>query len=188
MCLDKQASFPSPPLENVLRRDKDDNIVIVRLDHEDEPVDTDGELWEKPLAAGLICNDMWGYQAGGQRPVTSIMNELGCFNLIFHATNGRKSIATEDRDWEVFDKWHDAFYHMTAYNLGVPILAVDACTDWAWDGDEAAVDECTTSSQSGVTNHNGWQVTVPRRGRHYFKWELKIPKLEELTTIGSKSE
>jgi len=187
MCLDKQASFPSPPLEHVLRRHQDDSIVIVRLDHEDEPVAT-ADLWTKPLAAGLICNDMWGYQAGGQRPVTSIMNEMGCFNLIFHATNGRKSIDTEDRDWEVFDKWHDAFYHMTAHNMGVPILAVDACTDWAWDGDEAAVDECTTSSQSGVINHNGWQVTVPRKGRHYFKWELKIPKLEELTTIGGESE
>ena len=36
-----------------------------------------------------------------------------------------------------------------------------------------------TSSQSGVITRTGWDVTVPRTGRQYFKWDLKIPKLED---------
>ena len=65
---------------------------------------------------------------------------------------------------------------MTAWNTRIPILTVDSCTDWAWDGDEDAVDELLTSSQSGVITRDGWQTEVPRRGRQYFTWDLKIPK------------
>ena len=178
MCLDRQASHPNPPLEHVLKRDKDDQITMIRLRQGDEPQPNSNEFWKEPLAAGLICNDLWGYQEGGQRPLTSIFNQMGCFNLIMHATNGRKG-KIEDYDWKIFDKWHDAFFHMTSFNTGLPILTVDACTDWSWDGDEDAVDDCVTSSQSGVITRTGWDVTVPRTGRQYFKWDLKIPKLED---------
>ena len=36
-----------------------------------------------------------------------------------------------------------------------------------------------TSSQSGVMTHHGWDVTVPRTGRQFFKWDLKIPQLQD---------
>ena len=183
LVLDRQASHPNPPLENVLKRDKDDPVVMVRLSHDDTPVANSDEWWQEPLAAGLICNDLWGYQEGGQRPLTSIFNQMGCFNIIFHATNGRKG-KEEDYDWQIFDKWHDAFFHMTSFNTSLPILTVDACTDWMWDGDEDAVEDCVTSSQSGVMTYNGWDVTVPRKGRQYFSWDLKIPKLGDTYTFG----
>tara|TARA_B100001113_G_C21103770_1_gene619904 strand:- start:599 stop:1588 length:990 start_codon:yes stop_codon:yes gene_type:complete len=172
MVLDQAASAPDPALESVLRRDKDDPITKVKLlDDGQNPND----FWIEPLAGGLICNDMWGYQHGGQIPVTTIMSDMKCFQLFFHATNGRKCVDGE-YSWEVFDKWHDAFFHMTTWNTRIPILTVDSCTDWAWDGDEDAVDELLTSSQSGVITRDGWQTEVPRRGRQYFSWDLKIPK------------
>ena len=172
MVLDEAASAPEPPLESALRRNKDDAITTVRLLDDDQ---NPNEFLIEPLAGGLICNDMWGYQHGGQIPVTTIMSDMNCFQLFFHATNGRKCVDGE-YSWEVFDKWHDAFFHMTAWNTRIPILTVDSCTDWAWDGDEDAVDELLTSSQSGVITRDGWQTEVPRRGRQYFSWDLKIPK------------
>lgn len=129
------------------------------------------------IGAGLICNDMWGY---GEDPVsnkaiTTLYKELGGIDVIFHATNGAKT-DHENTSWLVFEKWHDAFLRMSAWNTMIPILTVDACTDWQWDGNEEEVEKYTTSSESGWINSQGWQTKVPRRGRQYFTYDYEPPK------------
>tara|TARA_B100000427_G_scaffold233736_1_gene196776 strand:+ start:955 stop:1950 length:996 start_codon:yes stop_codon:yes gene_type:complete len=173
MVLDEAASAPEPPLESALRRNKDDAITTVRLLDDDQ---NPNEFLIEPLAGGLICNDMWGYQHGVQKPVTTIMSEMGCFQLFLHSTNGFADYDEGDYSWEVYDRWHDAFFRMTSWNTMIPILTVDSCSLWDWNGDEDDVDKYLTSSQSGFITKEGWQTQVPRRGRQYFSWDLKIPK------------
>ena len=173
MVLDEAASAPEPALESALRRNKDDAITTVRLLDDDQ---NPNEFLIEPLAGGLICNDMWGYQHGVQKPVTTIMSEMGCFQLFLHSTNGFADYDEGDYSWEVYDRWHDAFFRMTSWNTMIPILTVDSCSLWDWNGDEDDVDKYLTSSQSGFITKEGWQTQVPRRGRQYFSWDLKIPK------------
>ena len=173
MVLDEAASAPEPALESALRRNKDDAITTVRLLDDDQ---NPNEFLIEPLAGGLICNDVWGYQHGVQKPVTTIMSEMGCFQLFLHSTNGFADYDEGDYSWEVYDRWHDAFFRMTSWNTMIPILTVDSCSLWDWNGDEDDVDKYLTSSQSGFITKEGWQTQVPRRGRQYFSWDLKIPK------------
>jgi len=173
MVLDEEASAPEPALESALKRNKDDAITTVRLLDDDQ---NPNEFLIEPLAGGLICNDMWGYQHGVQKPVTTIMSEMGCFQLFLHSTNGFADYDEGDYSWEVYDRWHDAFFRMTSWNTMIPILTVDSCSLWDWNGDEDDVDKYLTSSQSGIITKDGWQTQVPRKGRQYFSWDLKIAK------------
>ena len=119
---------------------------------------------------------MWGY---GENPrsnkaITTLYKELAILDVILHATNGAKT-DQENTSWLVFEKWHDAFLRMSAWNCMVPIFTVDSCTDWQWDGNEEEVNKYTTSSESGWIDSQGWQTQVPRRGRQYFVYDFEPP-------------
>ena len=177
MCLDRQASHPNPPLEHVLKRDKDDQITMIRLRQEDEPQPNSNEFWKEPLAAGLICNDLWGWQESKCGPITTQYKNIGMVDLLFHATNGQKD--QDHNTFDVFNKWHDAFLRMSAWNCNIPILTVDSCTPWEWDGeDESIIDKFPTSSESGFMHIDGWRTSVPRKGRQYFYYDYN-PQIRE---------
>ena len=126
--------------------------------------------------AGLLCNDLWGHHEQGSRPLTTLYATVPELSLIVHATNGAK-VPDDDPSFVPFDAWHNGFLHMTAYSCGIPILTVDACTPWDWDGeDESMIDKFRTSSQSGVITKDGWLTDVPRYGRQYFYCDIKLPK------------
>jgi hypothetical protein len=127
------------------------------------------------LAAGLICNDLWGYHECGLKPLSTIYSDTPGLDLILHATNGEK-IHKDTNSYVVFNTWHEAFLRMTSYSSKTTILTVDSCTDWYWDGNEEEIDKYKTSSQSGVIDWNGWKTEIPRYGRQYFYHELKLPK------------
>lgn len=125
-----------------------------------------------PQATGMICNDMWGATEARKEPLSHQIRNMN-LDLIFHATNGRK-MELDDPQMIIFDSWHDAHLRMTAGNLVVPILTVDSCSDWEWDGSEETAEYYHTSSQSGVIDINGWQTDVPRVGRQYFSYDLDV--------------
>ena len=122
--------------------------------------------------ASLICNDFWGYHEIGRRPLTTEYSDIPEVSIIFHATNGAK-VSEDDPSFIPFDMWHNGFLHMTSYSCGIPILTVDACTQWEWDGeDETMINKFRTSSQSGLITKNGWLTDVPRYGRQYFYYDI----------------
>jgi len=126
------------------------------------------------LAGGLICNDFWGTSSseGVQDPITQYKN-LGVCSMFLHATNGRTwPDSTESLDWQIFEEWHHAHLRMASYSTQIPILTVDACTDWDWDGSEDQVTLCRTSSQTGVIIKGEWKTNVARNGRQYFKYDI----------------
>ncbi len=134
------------------------------------------------LAAALICNDMWGYGEASTKPITTLYKEMGMIDVVLHATNGGKTDPSNP-SWIVFEKWHDAYLRMAAWNMMIPIFTVDACTDWRWDGNEDEVDKYTTSSESGWINSQGWQTKVPRRGRQYFTYDFEPPVKTKLSDV-----
>ena len=125
------------------------------------------DLW----AAGTICNDMWG--AAEEIGIAFCEKHLAGRNLflILHATNGIKFSKKDDRRF-AFDKYSDGFLRMTALKAVCPILTVDSCVPWNWDGTEEMVSECPTSSESGFLDYKGWQTEIPRYGRQYFYYDL----------------
>lgn len=154
--------------ENTLGRKVYEPIVQVPLVL--EKINED-ELRMTLKAAGMICNDMWGGTEAKEGALTTLYRELD-LDLIFHATNGRT--IKNDKEWTVFDYWHEGHLRMTAGMTGVPILTVDACTDWQWDGeDEQEIDKYRTSSQSGYVSIDGWHTDVPRTGRQFFTYDVE---------------
>ncbi len=128
------------------------------------------------FAIGLICNDMWGANDLDKSAlVLEVAGNHPEIQLIFHATNGRKF---EDHDfrWDIFNDWHNSVLRLTSMFV-YPILTVDSCTPWNWDGNEDTVDKCKTSSQSGVVDYTGWLTDVPRRGRQYFYHDLDVSSI-----------
>ena len=161
-------------METALGRDPQvDSFTIIDLVKDDE---------KQCLGAGLICNDMWGYAEASTKPITTLYKELGILDVILHATNGGKTDPSNP-SWLVFEKWHDAYLRMAAWNCMVPIFTVDACTDWLWDGNEDEVDKYTTSSESGWIDSQGWQTQVPRRGRQYFTYDFEPPVRTKLSDV-----
>ena len=122
------------------------------------------------ICTGMLCNDMWGF---GEELHTVRKSQEYCLDLIMHATNGRKFLR-DDPQWEIFDQWHTGFLRMTAYKTLTPILTVDSCVPWNWQGDEDTVDTYPTGSQTGVLEFDGWKTDVPRHGRQYFHYDLNI--------------
>ena len=68
--------------------------------------------------------------------------------------------------------------HVNA-TFAYPILTVDSCTPWDWDGNEEDVDKYPTSSQSGLIDFSGWLTDVPNYGRQYFYHDLDIDFRED---------
>lgn len=160
-------TFVLNQMEHALGRDvKRDAVTVVELTPRTE------QRYYVPAAATLICNDLWGNGEAFEPPLSNKIKEMN-LDLIFHATNGRK-MELDDPEMIVFDSWHDAFLRMTASYTFIPILTVDSCTDWRWDGDEDEVTHYHTSSQSGFIDYHGWQTEVPRVGRQYFKYDHDI--------------
>jgi predicted amidohydrolase len=132
------------------------------------------EFEPERYAGAMICNDLWGWQESKHGPITTMYKNMGFIDLIFHATNGKKD--QDPSDYIIFDKWHDAFLRMSAWNTNIPILTVDSCTPWLWDGeDESVIDMFPTSSESGVVHIDGWRTSVPRHGRQYFYYDYEPP-------------
>lgn len=152
--------------ESVLGRQDYDPISVINL------IEPSQETPYVPQATGMICNDMWGATEARKEPLSHQIKNMH-LDLIFHATNGRK-MELDDPQMIVFDAWHDAFLRMTAANIIIPILTVDSCSDWEWDGSEETAEHYHTSSQSGVIDINGWQTDVPRKGRQYFSYDLDV--------------
>jgi predicted amidohydrolase len=142
------------------------------------------DFGDEGFAGGLICNDLWGWQESKYAPITTQYQNIGYIDLLFHATNGRK-----DQDpiaFEIFDRWHDAFLRMSAWSSNIPILTVDSCTPWEWDGeDDSVIEEFPTSSESGFVHIDGWKTSVPRHGRQYFYYDYTLPtrKVEKLEDV-----
>jgi len=120
----------------------------------------------------LICNDMWGCVEQDGEPINQVLVNAN-LDLLIHSTNGVK-FNPEDIRYKAFDAYHNGFLCMTALKALTPIITVDSCVPWDWDGDESKVDVCITSSQSGVVDFSGWQTDVPRFGRHYFYYDLNV--------------
>tara|TARA_B100001175_G_scaffold229503_1_gene196095 strand:+ start:924 stop:1949 length:1026 start_codon:yes stop_codon:yes gene_type:complete len=137
----------------------------------DIPLFTDGTGIGR--AAGMICNDMWGW---GERPHTlrdDSKMRMYPMDLIFHATNGRNFLE-DDTQFAPFNAWADGFLRMTAYKTLAPILTVDSPVKWDWDGNEDTLDMYPTSSESGLLDFTGWKTSVPRYGRQYFYYDLDV--------------
>ena len=162
--------------EGVLARNHDEEPMIsVPIYHNTTGLVLSGGGTPTPdaFAVGLICNDMWGANDLNERAlVLKIAGDHPEIQLIFHATNGKKF---EDNDfrWRCFDNWHKGVLELTSMFV-YPILTVDSCTKWDWDGSEDTVEKYKTSSQSGVVDYLGWKTDVPRRGRQYFYHDLDI--------------
>ena len=169
-------TLPIYMLESALPRDQDrDPIVICDLYEESIDQLLDDKVYEQCMAAGLICNDLYGGNEVGKIPLTTHYKDMKILDLIFHATNGRKMDESEAQ-YEVFELWHEAFLRMASWNTSIPILTVDSCTEWEWDGDEDEVDKYRTSSPSGLVTHLGWSIQAPRFGRQYFKYDYQPPE------------
>ena len=125
---------------------------------------------------GMVCNDMWGSHNREQTSIIPMMNYLLEYRpeiqLIFHSTNGRK-INIEDLMYNVYWDWHNSVLRLNAVYT-FPILTVDSCSSWQWDGDEEWVDKFPTSSQSGFIDYSGWKTDVPRYGRQYFYHDYDV--------------
>tara|TARA_B100000287_G_scaffold425628_1_gene472239 strand:+ start:702 stop:1580 length:879 start_codon:yes stop_codon:yes gene_type:complete len=126
------------------------------------------ELAPNLVTVGMLCNDMWGQGSSFWEQHLAGKNLF----LILHATNGIKFSDKDDRR-HAFDKYSDAFLRMTAMKAVCPILTVDSCTPWNWDGSENMIDVCPTASESGVVDWLGWKTEVPRYGRQYFYYDLQ---------------
>ena len=121
--------------------------------------------------AGLICNDMWGSNEAGKENLVNAYRELN-LAVIFHATNGVKDYPEEV--YKVFNAWHNGHLLMTSYSSRTPILTVDSCTPWEWDGeDESIIDMFPTSSESGFIDITKYATDVPRKGRQYFYHDVE---------------
>ena len=155
-------TLPIFMMESALPRDQDrEPVVVVDLLEESTDIFTDGKVHEQSIAAGLICNDLYGGNEVGKTPLTTHYKDMKILDLIFHATNGAKN---------------NAYLRMAAWNTNIPILTVDSCTTWEWDGSEDEVDKYRTSSPSGFVSHLGWQIQAPRFGRQYFKYDYTPPE------------
>jgi len=125
---------------------------------------------------GLVCNDMWGAHYKDESSIIPLVKDFVKYRpeiqIIFHATNGRK-IDSKDPRHKIFDDWHNSVLKLNS-TFAYPILTVDACSPWEWNGDEDDVDRYPTSSQSGVVDMSGWLTDVPRYGRQYFYHDLDI--------------
>ena len=163
-------------LERVLYRDsRFDPLSIIDLSTPNSP----GQF----IAGSMICNDMWGASSGGltdhhrlDRDIPVLYKETGMVNVMLHATNGRKWNTAKfesDFEWEIIDVWHNAHLRMASFAHHIPIFTVDSCTEWDWDGDQDTVNDCLTSSQSGVLLSGSWMNDVPRKGCQYFKYDFK---------------
>ena len=125
---------------------------------------------------GMVCNDMWGSHNREQTSIITMMNYLLEYRpeiqLIFHSTNGRK-MNSDELMYDVYWDWHNSVLRLNAaYTF--PILTVDSCSSWQWDGDEEWVDKFPTSSQSGFIDYSGWKTDVPRYGRQYFYHDYDV--------------
>ena len=125
---------------------------------------------------GMVCNDMWGSHNREQTSIIPMMNYLLEYRpeiqLIFHSTNGRK-MNSDELMYDVYWDWHNSVLRLNAaYTF--PILTVDSCSSWQWDGDEEWVDKFPTSSQSGFIDYSGWKTDVPRYGRQYFYHDYDV--------------
>tara|TARA_B100000902_G_C27117103_1_gene816670 strand:+ start:64 stop:897 length:834 start_codon:yes stop_codon:yes gene_type:complete len=135
----------------------------------------------EPFYAGaLICNDFWG--SGSQhtrsldKDIPTLYKETDLnISILLHATNGRnKNKLVDDFEWDIFDMWHNAHLRMASYSTRIPIITVDACTEWDWDGNEDDIDTTLTSSESGVLINGSWKTNVSRTGRQYFKYDFSF--------------
>ena len=156
-----------------------------------------GKIWSKGLeyfnvdgkykSVGMICNDMWG--AADEIGIGFCERHLVEFSieLIFHATNGIK-FSKHDKRWEAFDAYADGFLRMTAFKSKAILLTVDSCVPWTWNGEEDKLEECPTSSESGVLYFTGWKTKVPRFGRQYFYHDLdmKLPGRERFNRYNGR--
>ena len=175
-------TLPIYMMESALPRDQDrDPIVICDLYEESIDQLLDDKVYEQCMAAGLICNDLYGVNEVGKIPLTTHYKDMKILDLIFHATNGAKNDESETQ-YEVFDLWHNAYLRMASWNTSIPILTVDSCTEWEWDGNEDEVDKYRTSSPSGLVTHLGWSIQAPRFGRKYFKYDYQPPEKKYFDT------
>ena len=126
-----------------------------------------------PTAVGMICNDMWGWNEDAHTIRNDTQRRKYAVDLIMHSTNGRNFLE-DDPQYLPFNTWADAFLRMTAYKTLIPILTVDACTQWDWDLNEETIDQYPTSSESGFIDFTGWKTSVPRYGRQYFYYDLDV--------------
>ena len=155
-----------------------------------------GKIWSKGLqyfkasgynAVGMICNDMWG--AADEIGIGFCERHLVQFNLelIFHATNGIK-FSKHDQRHASHDAYSDGFLRMTAFKSKAILLTVDSCVPWTWNGEEDKLEECPTSSESGVLDFTGWKTKVPRFGRQYFYHDvdMKLPGRERFNRYNGR--
>jgi len=155
-----------------------------------------GKIWSKGLnyfhasgyrSVGMICNDMWG--SADEIGLGFCERHLVEFNLelIFHATNGIK-FSKHDKRWEAFNAYADGFLRMCAFKSKTVILTVDSCVPWNWNGEEDKLEECPTSSESGVLDFTGWKTKVPRFGRQYFYHDvdMKFPGRERFNRYNGR--
>jgi len=126
---------------------------------------------------GLVCNDMWGAHNNDESSIIPMMGDFLKFRpqiqVIFHSTNGRKFEDQNDIRIKIYNDWHNSVLRLNA-TLAYPILTVDSCTPWDWDGNEDVIDKYQTSSQSGFIQFDGWLTDVPRYGRQYFYYDYDI--------------
>tara|TARA_B100000427_G_scaffold224344_1_gene188009 strand:+ start:1758 stop:2636 length:879 start_codon:yes stop_codon:yes gene_type:complete len=167
--LSTNKTYVVKPDEGVIGRDEDENLRGI-------PLSDDSQYF----AVGMICNDMY------QKSITdtsSIMHELrgrdlDGLRLIMHATNGRK-FADNDFRCESYFNFHNSLLRMSSIYSKIPILTVDSCAAWDWDGNEDTIDTYQTSSRSGVLDFTGWLTDVPERGRQYFYHDLDISEMPD---------
>ena len=159
-------TFVLNDMEHALGRVENDPITVIEL------TDRTENQYYVPSAATLICNDLFGHSEAGEKPLVDKISKMN-LDLMFHSTNGRK-MELDDPQMIVFDSWHDAHLRMASNHTYIPILTVDSCTDWRWDGDEEEVTHYHTSSQSGFIDPHGWQTDVPRVGRQYFYYDHDV--------------
>ena len=67
-------------------------------------------------------------------------------------------------------------------------MTVDSCVPWNWNGEEDKLEECPTSSESGVLDFTGWKTKVPRFGRQYFYHDvdMKFPGRERFNRYNGR--
>ena len=89
-------TLPIFMMESALPRDQDrEPVVVVDLLEESTDIFTDGKVHEQSIAAGLICNDLYGGNEVGKTPLTTHYKDMKILDLIFHATNGAKNDESE---------------------------------------------------------------------------------------------